>query len=415
MPLLPAFGRRIWILLLANCLSNAGSGLTLPFLIVYLHNVRGIELERAGLVLSSIGLAGIVATPVAGTLADRIGARRTFVIGELLFAAATAAFIPVADFTAALAPALAFGAAGGLTWSGLYAMLGEGTPSAQRNEAFGISYALANVGIGVGALIGGFVVDVHSAHSFLALFVGDSASNLLFAGVLVSMSDAPPAVARDLRAGDEPSSKRGYRTVLADRALLGILAVNTLLVTLGTSQVTSGFPAWVTGPAGSTPSVVGAAFAANTLTLVTAQLFVLRLIRRRRRTAASAAGAASFALAWLIVLLGGDAGGGTLAASALIGGLGVFAAGEALLSPTLPALVNDLAPAALRGRYNAVFTLSWQIGPVLGPALAGVMLGHGRGQELLVVLSGGCMASAAFAAALRRVVPEHADQPSRRR
>jgi MFS family permease len=38
------------------------------------------------------------------------------------------------------------------------------------------------------------------------------------------------------------------------------------------------------------------------------------------------------------------------------------------------ALVNDLAPPALRGRYNAVFTLSWQFGPVFGPAVAGFML-----------------------------------------
>src|SRR5436190_9682099 len=84
---LPALGQRMWLLVLANCLSNAGSGLMLPFLIVYLHTVRGIELGQAGLVLSLIGVAGIATTPLAGTLTDRIGARRTFVIGEVLFAA----------------------------------------------------------------------------------------------------------------------------------------------------------------------------------------------------------------------------------------------------------------------------------------------------------------------------------------
>jgi MFS family permease len=66
--------------------------------------------------------------------------------------------------------------------------------------------------------------------------------------------------------------------------------------------------------------------------------------------------------------------------------------GEALLAPTLPALVNDLAPGELRGRYNAVSTLSWQIGPVLGPALAGLMLGNGHGTALLLLLAAGCTA-----------------------
>lgn len=46
----------------------------------------------------------------------------------------------------------------------------------------------------------------------------------------------------------------------------------------------------------------------------------------------------------------------------MVASLGVFALGEATLSPTLPALINDLAPERLRGRYNAIFTLFNQIG-----------------------------------------------------
>ena len=153
--LLPDLGRQVWLLVLVNCVANAGSGLTLPYLIVYLHNVRAIPLARAGLLLALLGAAGIAATPLAGTLADRIGARRTFVIGELIFMAGAVAFIPASDFAQALGPSLAWGVAGGLTWSGLYVMLGERTPSARRNEAFGVSNALATVGVGVGALVGG--------------------------------------------------------------------------------------------------------------------------------------------------------------------------------------------------------------------------------------------------------------------
>jgi MFS family permease len=408
--LLPDLGGRVWLLVLVNCLANAGSGLVLPFLIVYLHNVRRIPLDRAGLLLALIGAAGIAATPLAGALADRIGARRTFVIGELVFMVGTASFIRASDFAEALGPALACGVAGGLTWSGLYVMLAEGVPSARRDEAFGVSYALANVGIGVGALVGGFVVDVHSAHSFAALFLGDAASNLLFAAVLLAMADAPTeAVVPNARSSvGTPVSARGYRAVLSDKALLSVLLANTLLVTVTTSQMSSGFPAWATGPAHSTPQVVGAAFAANTVTLVLAQLFVLRVIRRRRRTSAAAVGAATFAVAWLIALAAGHAGGGTVAA-ALVATLAVFAIAESLVAPTLPALVNDLAPSALRGRYNAVFTLSWQVGSVIGPTVAGLMLGHGLGDELLVLFIVVCLAVAAAVPLLRPLVPAKVD------
>ena len=414
--LLPALGGRVWLLVLVNCLANVGSGLVLPFLIVYLHATRGIGLGQAGLLLALIGAAGIAITPLAGALADRIGARRTFAIGELVFMAAAVAFIPASNFAQALAPALASGVAGGLTWVGLYVMLGEGAPSARRNEAFGISYALANVGLGIGALTGGFIVKAHSAHSFVPLFLGDAASNLLFAAVLLTMRDvtantvATPTPPR----GETPMATTGYHQVLRDRALLAVLLVNALLVTVATSQMTSGFPAWVTGPAHSTASVVGAAFAANTVALVAAQLLVLRLIRHRRRTSATAAGAVVFGLGWLVALLGGHAGGGT-AAAALIATLGIFAIGESLVAPTLPALVNDLAPSALRGRYNAVFTLSWQIGPVVGPALAGLMLGHGLGAEFLLLLAAACLAAAGAMLWLRRLVPMKADVGDRRR
>ena len=35
-----------------------------------------------------------------------------------------------------------------------------------------------------------------------------------------------------------------------------------------------------------------------------------------------------------------------------------FALGETLVSPTLPAIVNDLAPDSLRGRYNGAYVLA---------------------------------------------------------
>ena len=46
----------------------------------------------------------------------------------------------------------------------------------------------------------------------------------------------------------------------------------------------------------------------------------------------------------------------------------VFGIGECLQGPTQGALVADLAPERLRGRYMAISTTSWQVGFVIGPA-----------------------------------------------
>lgn len=75
-----------WVLAL-NAVSCLGSGLTVPFLIVYMHQVRGLSLSAAGLLLSATGLATLVTMPFAGSLIDRIGPFRAFGIGQLVGAA----------------------------------------------------------------------------------------------------------------------------------------------------------------------------------------------------------------------------------------------------------------------------------------------------------------------------------------
>jgi len=91
-------------------------------------------------------------------------------------------------------------------------------------------------------------------------------------------------------------------------------------------------------------------------------------------------------------------------AGLLIGALIIFGSGETLLSPSLVALVNDLAPERLRGRYNAVFNLGWQIGPIAAPILSGSALASGLGGALFVALAGICGAAALFAVWLERFV-----------
>jgi MFS family permease len=47
----------------------------IPFLFIYLHNVRGIGLGVAGLVVGTNAVVSLVAGPLAGTLVDRHGGR----------------------------------------------------------------------------------------------------------------------------------------------------------------------------------------------------------------------------------------------------------------------------------------------------------------------------------------------------
>ena len=60
----------------------------------------------------------------------------------------------------------------------------------------------------------------------------------------------------------------------------------------------------------------------------------------------------------------------------------VFALGETLMQPTIPALVNDLAPDHLRGRYNALSSGAFSLAAIVAPAIAGWLIGHALGSAL---------------------------------
>src|SRR5258705_12980711 len=72
---LPA-GRDARLILLGTLFSSIGLGLTLPFLLVYLSQVRGLPAGSIGLLVAWTGALGLAVSPVVGTLIDRLGARR---------------------------------------------------------------------------------------------------------------------------------------------------------------------------------------------------------------------------------------------------------------------------------------------------------------------------------------------------
>ena len=385
--LLPPIGRDAWLALGMNTLSCLGSGLTMPFLLVYLHSVRGLPLPTAGLILATIGVAGLVVIPLTGPLVDRVGALRAFVGGLVLGGIGIALFAPATTIWAAFGAAVVYGCSGGLTWNSFATLLSRLAPPAERGAVFALRYTSANAAFGAGALIAGLVTVGETPGPYIAVLLVDGLSYLLFAAAMLLIRvDLPPP----------PAATGGYGPVLRDRALLGAVLANTLFTVFALAQTSTIFAAWVTGPGESTAQVAGLAFALNIAVLLLAQLPILAWVRGRSRPRVAALAGLVFAASWLVLASGvGKAG-------LIVGALGIFALGEALLSPTLPALANDLAPEELRGRYNAVFALSQQLGPVVAPVLGGFALGHGLGVPYLGLLAALCLVASGVALSLRR-------------
>jgi MFS family permease len=387
--LFPNMPRRVWILLAGDLVSFVGNGLVIPFLIVYLHRVRHLTLPTAGLALSTIAISGFVGTVVTGGLVDRIGPRKTLIFSQLVAAAGITGIAFVHSPWQAFAASAVYGFGASGYWPAIQSLLATAVPIEQRDGAFSLHFMALNAGIGLGAVIGGALVTLADPASFVHVYLVDALTFLGFGVLLTQMRsfDAPP---REIAGhqGEVPSA--GYAEVFKDRVFVRICLVIALLVTIGSGQLTSGFPAFATGRGGASTHVLGLAFGANTLTIVILQLWALRAMKGRRRTRVVMVTCLMWALCWSLTLLSGLHGGGAVSDAGFVVALTFFALGETLMAPSMPALVNHLAPEHLRGRYNAFHSLAYNSGFFVGPAIAGFMLGAGAGPELFIALIVGC-------------------------
>ena len=394
----PRLPRSVWILSLGGLANAFGNGLAYPFLVIYLHNVRGISLGTAGLVLATIGAVSLLAGPAVGVVIDRIGGRATLAVALVLLAIGFGSFPLIHEPWHAFLAATIAGLGNAGFWPSQSALLAGLTPPARRHGAFALQRVSRNLGIGLGGVVGGLIATTANPTSFTVLFLLDAATFLVFVAALAFVPE--PVLPKE--DGDRTRAGR-YADVLRDRALVGLVVLNVLFVAAGYAQFEL-LPVFAKNEAGVTETGIGLIFLANTLVIVLAQLPLSKALEGRRRMASLAVMCALWAAAWIIVFVGGlrlE----TVAAAAAFGLAAiVFGLGECFQGPVQGALVADLAPPRLRGRYMAVSTISWDIGFIVGPAVGGFVL-QAEPLALWPLAAAVCLIAGAGAIALERTIP----------
>ena len=400
---LPTEGR--W-LLSTVAIQTLGRGLTLPFTIIYLHEVRGFELDLAGALMSLIAITGLIVTGPGGSLIDRFGARAVLLAG-LTAMIAGCTLLAFATHPAVAAVALVLiGVNFGVSWPGFNALIASVVDGDLRQQYFGVNFALVNLGIGVGGIIGGFYVDVSSPDTFTVIFLVDAATSLIPMALLLGPL-------RHVRTQHTPSDDApaagGYREIIRQPAILWLSLLTFIAMFIGYGQMEAGFPAYARQVAEVSTRTVGLAFAVNTAVIVLLQFTVLKRISGRRRTRVMLVMAGVWALSWLVLGGAGLQPDPVAAAIGVLAFMGVFAFGETLLQPTVPAVYNDLASDHNRGRYNAINAAAFQAGAITGPIAAGVLLDQDLDVAYIALMVVGCLVIGVLAMALERRIPPSAN------
>jgi MFS family permease len=156
---------RMWILCSASGLVLAGQLAIMAFVVLFLHDARGLSTAHAALVLAAVQVGGATARVVVGRLSDREGRRIPLFIrlsGALAIAVAAAALLDQSPLVV-LVPVLVVAGVLGMSWNGLsFAAAAEAAGPRRSGAAIGFQQTVLGVG--------GIVIPI----AFAAIVAGGS-------------------------------------------------------------------------------------------------------------------------------------------------------------------------------------------------------------------------------------------------
>jgi MFS family permease len=347
-----------------------------PFLTLYLTRERGLSPGEAGFVVSMFGLGSIASGPVGGTLADRWGRRPTMLVGLVGAASAMLALGFAQEVPLIAALTLALGFLQELYRPAVSAAVADIVPPETRVRAYGYLYWAVNLGFSIGPVIAGFMARV----SYLALFAGDAGTTFVYALIVWRrVPETRPADATHER----HTTVSGLGAVFGDGVFVVFLAL-TFLSGLVFQQ------SWVTLPLdmqrhGISEAWYGGVIALNGVLIVLLQPGAVAIIGRERRTEALTVSAILMGAGFAVNALAGV---GAPSIVAFTIGVVIWTLGEIAGAPIGSSFVADLAPTALRGRYQGTYSMSWGVASFAGPWIGMLTLGATGSATVLWIACG---------------------------
>lgn len=351
----------------------------------------GVDATAAGAVVSAFALMRLVSGLGAGKLVDRVGERSALVAGI--------AVVAVSSLLAGLAQSypqlLVLRGVGGVG-SAVFGVAAVGlilrvARRHLRARAMGVYRSGFLLGGIFGPAAGGAVLGLSLRAPFF-LYAGTLGLAAVVALAFLARRDRPgdpadrtrQAEPADGATGPEPTLREVLRTRQYQAALAANLAIGLSVFGLRSAVV----PLLIVHHLGAAPGWVGVAFLVSSLVQTALMFPAGRWADTAGRRPALLAGALVTAVGMGLLAITGTV---TLALVAMA----VFGAGAASLGTAPGALVGDVA-GRKSGLIVALFNMASDLGAVIGPVLAGLLVDHGSftaafGLGAVVIASAGLL------------------------
>jgi len=355
------FPKIFWVVVGTSFIDRIGGTLLFPFFSLYITQKFNVGMTQAGIVLGTFSAFGLIGSMIGGALTDKFGRKSLILFGLVFSAISTLSLGLVNEFTVLLPLAVVIGLLSNMAGPAHQAMVADLLPEDKRQEGFGILRVVANMSWIIGPTIGGFIAN----RSYFALFVLDAVISCIVAIIVFKYV---PETQPD--STEEPESIMrtfaGYGIVFKDYAYVAFLGVS-ILMGIVYQQMYNTLSVYLRDNHGIEPQGYGFLLTVSAIVVILFQFATTRAIKKYPAFIMMALGVFFYMIGFGMF---GFVTAYWLFAAAIV----IITIGEMVIMPTASALATNFAPVDMRGRYMAVFGLSWALPATVGPSLAGLIL-----------------------------------------
>ena len=354
------YPRQYWLMILGIVLSTAGGSMIWPFILIYASGKLNLPLSTVATLISINAGTGILASLIAGTLADKVGRKVVMNFSLTVNGIAYFLLMRAETYPQFVGLMILVGLSNPLYQVGADAMLADMIPSEKRNNAYAVNRIAHNAAFALGPAIGGFLATRSYDLAFYCAGIGF----LSYSVILFFLARETLTKSRsDITIPASPAEGYGY--VLQDKHYMAFVAMLSLGL-IAPTMLWILMPVYTKTHYGIAEALYGWIPTTNAVMCVFVQYGVSNITRQHRTLPVLGAAMVIYALGVGSVALMNHFWGFWLS-------MVILTFGELTLVPTASTYVADMAPPDLRGRYMSMHWLGWGMARTLSPIIGGFL------------------------------------------
>jgi MFS family permease len=357
------YPKNFWILVGALFIDRVGGSLIFPFLALYITSKFGVGMTQVGTLFAIHSGGAFFGNMIGGSFADKFGRKTMLIIGLVFSAAITILMGLINEWEVFYGLAFVTGLLSEFGGPAVQAMMADILPVDKRADGFGILRVIINLSVVIGPAIGGVLAGIN----YLLLFITDSIISAITAIiVLFSLAETKPALAEGQQEETMAQSLGGYSRVFKDKIFLAFIFLS-LFTGIVYMQMNSTLSVFLRNVHAIPAQYYGYLLSLNAGMVVLFQFFITRRVKRFQPLLVMMVGNLFYAVGFGLF-------GFTNQYWQFLAAMAILTIGEMVDAPIVQALIANLAPEDMRGRYMAMFHNSWGVAAAVGPLAAGIIL-----------------------------------------